>query len=141
MRGFDTYYYFVVENPDDPSDPVAYQVDHEDVREAPVETGLSVSRLLGNCSRLPPATTLSRSTTRMMTMKRMTSRPCVVSNFARARPTSSGKSPWRSHTVRNGKIGTGGQSHTKSFDSEEEASNDYARLIAEKVKKGYLELG
>lgn len=44
------------------------------------------------------------------------------------------------HTVRFGKIGTSGQMHTKSFDSEEEARRDYEKLVAEKLKKGYSEV-
>ena len=44
-----------------------------------------------------------------------------------------------SHTVRFGKIGTDGQSKTKDFDDESEAEDDAAKLIAEKVKKGYVE--
>lgn len=44
------------------------------------------------------------------------------------------------HSVRFGRIGTAGQSHTKSFDDEEEARKDYLQLIAEKIKKGYVEV-
>ncbi|MEM7606605.1 MAG: WGR domain-containing protein [Myxococcota bacterium] len=41
------------------------------------------------------------------------------------------------HTVRYGKVGTSGQSKTKSFDSEAEATVSAERLIASKLKKGY----
>jgi predicted DNA-binding WGR domain protein len=41
------------------------------------------------------------------------------------------------HTVRFGRIGSNGQSQTKSFDSETAAQRDADRLIAEKRRKGY----
>ncbi len=44
------------------------------------------------------------------------------------------------HTVRFGRIGTNGQSQTKSFSSEAVAQKDAARLIAEKQLKGYREV-
>jgi predicted DNA-binding WGR domain protein len=43
------------------------------------------------------------------------------------------------HTVRFGRIGTSGQSQSKSFSSEAAAQNDADRLIAEKKRKGYRE--
>ncbi|MCI0702460.1 MAG: WGR and DUF4132 domain-containing protein [Planctomycetia bacterium] len=45
----------------------------------------------------------------------------------------------KSHTVNFGKIGTTGQTQTKDFTSEDEAKKSYEKLIAEKVKKGYVE--
>ena len=45
-----------------------------------------------------------------------------------------------SHTVNFGRFGTAGQTQTKEFDSEGEAKKSYDKLIAEKVKKGYVEL-
>lgn len=44
------------------------------------------------------------------------------------------------HTVRFGRIGTSGQSQTKSFSSEAAAQKDADRLIAEKQRKGYREV-
>jgi predicted DNA-binding WGR domain protein len=44
-----------------------------------------------------------------------------------------------SFTVRFGRIGTPGQSQTKSFADEEKAKREAEKLIAEKVKKGYVE--
>jgi predicted DNA-binding WGR domain protein len=44
------------------------------------------------------------------------------------------------HTVRFGRIGTSGQSQTKSFSSEAAAQKDSARLIAEKQRKGFREV-
>jgi predicted DNA-binding WGR domain protein len=44
-----------------------------------------------------------------------------------------------SFTVRFGRIGTAGQSQTKAFAKEEKAQREAESLIAEKVKKGYLE--
>jgi uncharacterized protein (TIGR02996 family) len=43
-----------------------------------------------------------------------------------------------SFTTTYGKIGSDGQSSTKEFDSPEKARKEYDKLIAEKVKKGYL---
>jgi predicted DNA-binding WGR domain protein len=43
------------------------------------------------------------------------------------------------HTVRFGRIGTLGQSQTKSFSSEVAAQNEARRLIAGKLRKGYRE--
>ena len=40
-----------------------------------------------------------------------------------------------------GKLGTGGQSQTKSFPSAEKAKSEQDKLIAEKTKKGYAEVG
>ena len=45
-----------------------------------------------------------------------------------------------SHTVRFGKIGTGGQAQAKEFPSEAAAKASYEKLIAEKTKKGYVEV-
>lgn len=42
-------------------------------------------------------------------------------------------------TVRFGKIGTGGQTTVKSFDSAADATKHADKLIAEKTKKGYVE--
>jgi predicted DNA-binding WGR domain protein len=44
-----------------------------------------------------------------------------------------------SFTVRFGRIGTAGQSQTKSFADEAKAKREAENLIAEKVKKGYVE--
>ncbi len=43
--------------------------------------------------------------------------------------------------VRYGKIGTAGQAQTKSFDSPEAAQKSADKLVADKVKSGYQELG
>jgi predicted DNA-binding WGR domain protein len=43
-------------------------------------------------------------------------------------------------TVRFGKIGATGQTTVKQFDSAEEAEAQVAKLIAEKSKKGYVEV-
>jgi predicted DNA-binding WGR domain protein len=45
------------------------------------------------------------------------------------------------HTVRYGRIGSSGQSQTKSFPSEADTERDANRLIAEKTRKGYREIG
>lgn len=45
----------------------------------------------------------------------------------------------KAHTVRFGRIGTAGQAQTKVFASEDEARKSHDKLIAEKVKKGYVE--
>jgi predicted DNA-binding WGR domain protein len=45
----------------------------------------------------------------------------------------------KSFAVRFGRIGTAGQSQTKSFADEEKAKREAEKLIAEKVKKGYVE--
>lgn len=44
-----------------------------------------------------------------------------------------------SHTVTFGRIGTGGQTLTKSFPSEEAARKDMEKLIKEKLGKGYVD--
>jgi len=44
-------------------------------------------------------------------------------------------------TVRFGRMGTQGQSQTKTFDNEARAQREAERLIAAKVKKGYVETG
>jgi predicted DNA-binding WGR domain protein len=46
-----------------------------------------------------------------------------------------------SFTVRFGRIGTAGQSQTKSFANEAKAKREAENLIAEEVKKGYIEKG
>lgn len=46
-----------------------------------------------------------------------------------------------SFTVRYGRLGTDGQSQTKTFDSPDKAQKEYDKLVAEKVKKGYVEGG
>ena len=46
----------------------------------------------------------------------------------------------KSHTVHFGRRGTKGQEQTKEFGSEEEARKSYEKLVAEKVKKGYVEV-
>lgn len=46
----------------------------------------------------------------------------------------------KSFTVRFGRIGTAGQSQTKSFADQEKAKRESEKLIAEKVKKGYVEI-
>jgi predicted DNA-binding WGR domain protein len=43
------------------------------------------------------------------------------------------------HTVRFGRIGTGGQSKTKTFSDAASSSRDAARLVKEKLAKGYEE--
>jgi predicted DNA-binding WGR domain protein len=45
------------------------------------------------------------------------------------------------HAVHFGRIGTDGRSQIKGFASPEEAKKSYEKLIAEKVKKGYVEVG
>ncbi len=45
------------------------------------------------------------------------------------------------HTVRYGRLGTAGQSKTKDFPSAAAAERDAEKLVAEKVKKGYVEVG
>jgi len=44
-----------------------------------------------------------------------------------------------SFTVRFGRIGTAGQSQTKTFREKATATRETDHLIAEKIKKGYLE--
>lgn len=44
-----------------------------------------------------------------------------------------------SHTVAYGRIGTQGQSVTKSFSSEDEARQDFEKLVKEKTRKGYVD--
>jgi predicted DNA-binding WGR domain protein len=44
-----------------------------------------------------------------------------------------------SFTVRFGRIGTAGQSQTKSFAETSKARMESEKLIAEKLKKGYIE--
>ena len=46
-----------------------------------------------------------------------------------------------SYSVTYGRIGTDGQSTTKEWKSEEEASKQYEKLVAEKVGKGYKLVG
>ena len=45
------------------------------------------------------------------------------------------------HTVRFGRIGAEGQANTKTFRSTDEADADAARLIRDKTRKGYREIG
>jgi predicted DNA-binding WGR domain protein len=47
----------------------------------------------------------------------------------------------RSFTVRFGKVGAAGQTQTKEFASEAKALAEHDKLVAEKVKKGYVEHG
>ena len=42
-------------------------------------------------------------------------------------------------TTRWGRIGTDGQSKTKSFASEDKANVEYGKLVKEKTDKGYVE--
>jgi len=44
-------------------------------------------------------------------------------------------------TVRFGRIGTPGQSQTRTFPDQDQAKREAERLIAEKLKKGYEEKG
>src|SRR5262249_12220712 len=46
-----------------------------------------------------------------------------------------------SHTVHFGRVGTQGQEQTKEFASDAEARKSYDKLVAEKIKKGYVEAG
>jgi predicted DNA-binding WGR domain protein len=46
-----------------------------------------------------------------------------------------------SFTTTYGRIGTDGQSSLKEYDSEDKAKKEYDKLVAEKVKKGYLLVG
>lgn len=43
------------------------------------------------------------------------------------------------HTVNFGRVGTAGQSKTKDFGSSEEAKQSFEKLVAEKLKKGYVD--
>jgi uncharacterized protein (TIGR02996 family) len=47
----------------------------------------------------------------------------------------------KSHSVRYGKIGTPGQEKSKSFGDAASAARDAEKLVAEKTKKGYAEVG
>jgi predicted DNA-binding WGR domain protein len=47
----------------------------------------------------------------------------------------------KSFTVRFGKIGTAGLTQTKKFADETNAKKEYDKLVADKVKKGYVEVG
>ncbi len=44
-----------------------------------------------------------------------------------------------SHTVHFGRVGTQGQAQTKSFGSAAEAKKSFDKLVAEKIKKGYVD--
>ncbi|MBN1909118.1 MAG: STM4015 family protein [Pirellulales bacterium] len=44
-----------------------------------------------------------------------------------------------SHTVTYGRTGTDGQSKTKEFPSQEKAKSDFDKLVASKLKKGYVD--
>ena len=46
-----------------------------------------------------------------------------------------------SFTVQYGRLGTAGQTQTKDFASDAEAQKNADKLIAEKTKKGYIEVG
>ena len=46
-----------------------------------------------------------------------------------------------SHSVHYGRVGTNGQRKTKDFHSEAEARTSFEKLIAQKLKKGYIEGG
>lgn len=46
-----------------------------------------------------------------------------------------------SHTVQYGRVGTNGQTQTKTFDSAAEAKKSFDKLVAEKLKKGYVDSG
>jgi predicted DNA-binding WGR domain protein len=46
-----------------------------------------------------------------------------------------------SHRVRYGRYGTAGQSQTKVFDGDDAARKSFEKLVAEKLKKGYVEDG
>lgn len=45
----------------------------------------------------------------------------------------------KSFTTTYGKIGTTGQTTIKTFGSDAEAKKEYDKIVAEKVKKGYVE--
>ena len=45
------------------------------------------------------------------------------------------------HTVTFGRVGTNGQTQTKSFASDDAARKSYDKLVAEKTKKGYIDAG
>ncbi|EMY78891.1 WGR domain protein [Leptospira weilii serovar Ranarum str. ICFT] len=45
----------------------------------------------------------------------------------------------RSFTVTFGKVGTGGQTQTKTFDDEDQCLKEANKLLAEKLKKGYID--
>lgn len=47
----------------------------------------------------------------------------------------------KSITVRFGRMGTSGQTQTKSFTTDDAAARELAKLVAEKTKKGYIEAG
>ncbi|MFM2431906.1 MAG: hypothetical protein RLZZ511_3119 [Cyanobacteriota bacterium] len=46
-----------------------------------------------------------------------------------------------SHTVRYGRYGTAGQTQTKEFDRDDAALKSFEKLVAEKLKKGYVDDG
>jgi predicted DNA-binding WGR domain protein len=46
-----------------------------------------------------------------------------------------------SHTVRYGRYGTAGQTQTKEFDGDDAALKSFEKLVAEKLKKGYVDDG
>ncbi len=45
----------------------------------------------------------------------------------------------KSFTVTYGRVGTDGTSKTKEFDTIEKAEKEAAKIIAQKIKKGYVE--
>src|SRR5439155_409904 len=47
----------------------------------------------------------------------------------------------KDHTVQFGRVGTAGQTQTKEFATEAEAQKAYEKLVAEKLRKGYVEAG
>ena len=47
----------------------------------------------------------------------------------------------KKHTVRFGRIGTTGQTKTKGFDSKDDAQKSFDKLVAQKLKKGYVDAG
>ena len=46
-----------------------------------------------------------------------------------------------SHTVTFGRVGTAGQTKTKDFANDAAARKSFEKLVAEKLKKGYLDRG
>ena len=46
-----------------------------------------------------------------------------------------------SHTVQFGRVGTDGQTKTKDFSDDAAAEKDFDRLVAQKLKKGYVDAG
>ncbi len=72
----------------------------------------------------------------------------IEAGFRRFEATEGGSSKFwevkvegEQQIVRFGRIGTDGQEKEKDFDSEREAKSDTKKLIEEKMKKGYVEVG